>query len=158
MDLTFLIENDPEKIAKLNRTVHQKHAIPHSEIFKQYHYKFFLKWFQELFKNKNVYCAVVKDGEQYIGYALIMHKKSPVDSPFLKRNNHWFHIDQMSIEAPYQNKGIGVQLFNFIKQFAKEKGVTRIQLDVWSDNDQAKRFYEKIGFKTVREILEIKVD
>jgi ribosomal protein S18 acetylase RimI-like enzyme len=34
-----------------------------------------------------------------------------------------------------------------VKNIAKERGVSRIQLSVWSDNGQARRFYESLGFE-----------
>ena len=34
-----------------------------------------------------------------------------------------------------------------------ERGIKRIELDYWSDNENAKSFYKKIGFNTYREFV-----
>jgi ribosomal protein S18 acetylase RimI-like enzyme len=93
-----------------------------------------------------------------IGYALIIHKTVSPTNPFHQPDYASFHIDQMSVDEEYQGKGIGSQLFEFIKQLSQEKGVKRIQLDVWADNEQAKAFYAKLGFEQTRMELQYKLD
>ena len=43
-----------------------------------------------------------------------------------------------------------------VKEEAKKRGMTRIELDVWAFND-AIRFYEAEGFKTFRTFLEMEL-
>ena len=43
------------------------------------------------------------------------------------------------------------------KEIAKEKGLNEVELDVWTFNDSAVKFYHNLGFKTYRELLRLKV-
>lgn len=55
-------------------------------------------------------------------------------------------IDAMAVDETYRGKGIGHQLFDTIKEIAKEKKVDGIELQVNARNIQAKAMYESYGF------------
>ncbi|QKE71708.1 GNAT family N-acetyltransferase [Arthrobacter citreus] len=58
-----------------------------------------------------------------------------------------FYIDTLSVHPDYQGKGIGTELLNGLLSFAKDKGVTRVSLNVDQDKPSVRRLYEKVGFK-----------
>lgn len=55
-------------------------------------------------------------------------------------------IDAMAVNEAYRGKGIGHQLFDAVKQIAKEKKMDRIELQVNARNARAKAMYESYGF------------
>jgi putative acetyltransferase len=65
---------------------------------------------------------------------------------------HWAHAVQhrgtlgMGIIAGYRGRGIGKQLLTACLDKAKAKGITRVELEVRSDNAAAIALYEKHGF------------
>ncbi|MEM1322932.1 MAG: GNAT family N-acetyltransferase [Bacteroidota bacterium] len=158
MELEFSIEKNLEVLLELNETVHSKHCKIHPDVFAPYDKERFRPWFEVFLNKQQTSCVFVKLDGIYIGYALLIHKKRKPNNPFLHSTYEVLHVDQMSIKAAYQNQGIGEQLIDFIRQLAVQKGIPKIQLDVWNDNAQAKHFYAKKGFQTIREIMEIRID
>lgn len=53
----------------------------------------------------------------------------------------------ISIKEKYWNKGIGSILIEEIIKEARKMGYEQIELGVFSDNEKAKRLYEKSGFQ-----------
>ena len=58
-----------------------------------------------------------------------------------------FYIDTLSVDPKFQGKGIGKLLINTVIIEAKRLGFKRVGLLVSSTNPNAKRLYEKVGFK-----------
>lgn len=61
-----------------------------------------------------------------------------------------FYLDTISVSRIHQGKGIGRKLIEAMIQHAKEKGFDKVGLLVDRENPDAKRLYEKIGFKFVK--------
>ena len=80
------------------------------------------------------FLLVAERNEKVIGTAGILPFKK---SAILKR----FYIDQA-----YRGKGISKDLFAVVKNTVKDKGYTKIILDVGVTNIRARKFYEKLGF------------
>jgi GNAT superfamily N-acetyltransferase len=59
-------------------------------------------------------------------------------------------IHKLYVLPDQQGKALGYQLFNFVKQRAIEKGISRIQLNVNRFN-KAVAFYDRVGFKIIKE-------
>lgn len=55
-------------------------------------------------------------------------------------------IDAMAVDEAYRGKGIGHQMFDVVKQIAKEKQLDGIELQVNARNAKAKAMYESYGF------------
>lgn len=60
-----------------------------------------------------------------------------------------YYIDALSVSSDYQGKGIGKKLILHLIESAKEEGFEKIGLLVSTDNDDAKRLYESLGFSVV---------
>ena len=56
-------------------------------------------------------------------------------------------LEDMIVLNEYRDKNIGSKLLEFVKEFAKSKGIERITLLTDDDNFKAHKFYEKNGFK-----------
>ena len=65
--------------------------------------------------------------------------------------------DQLVVDEGYRKKGYGKQLFNKVKEIAKEENCKRIELSCWSFNQNALDMYEHIGFKNQKEVLEMEL-
>ncbi|RYF19360.1 MAG: N-acetyltransferase [Flavobacteriales bacterium] len=60
-----------------------------------------------------------------------------------------FYIDTLSVDPKFQGQGIGKILINTVISQAKSLGFEKVGLLVSSTNPNAKRLYEKVGFKVV---------
>ncbi len=56
------------------------------------------------------------------------------------------YIDSMAVDEKYRGNGIGHQLFDYIKNIAREKNFDGIELQVNAKNMAAKKMYESYGF------------
>ncbi len=77
-----------------------------------------------------VYCQIARRPESYIRYALDL-----------------LYIHHISVDAAYQGTGVGSALMDAVRDLARAEGITHLELDVWSFNDHARRFFESQGFK-----------
>ena len=57
------------------------------------------------------------------------------------------YIEDVCVDKEARGKKVGTLLFDYVKQFAKEQGCYNMALNVWSFNEGAAKFYEKMGFK-----------
>jgi RimJ/RimL family protein N-acetyltransferase len=54
----------------------------------------------------------------------------------------------MSIHPDHRRKGIGNRLIEELESWAHANGLSKIELQVWSNNIPAIRLYEKLGYET----------
>lgn len=66
-------------------------------------------------------------------------------------------IDNLIVKEKYRNQGVGKKLFESFKKWAKALGVERIELDTRYSNESAIQFYEKQGFKTYTQRMEMTI-
>lgn len=63
----------------------------------------------------------------------------------LKRNQHSAHLF-LGVHEAYQGQGIATKLFHQIFEWAKSRGISRLELTVIKDNIKAFSLYRKMGF------------
>ena len=66
-------------------------------------------------------------------------------------------IKELGTDENCQGKGYGKQLINAVKEYAKQHNIKRVQLNVWTFNEGALKFYDKTGFNTYRKYLRLDV-
>ena len=59
------------------------------------------------------------------------------------------HVAELSISVckDYWGKGVGSTIMRMLIEEAKERGITKVNLKVRSDNERAKALYRKFGFE-----------
>ena len=67
--------------------------------------------------------------------------------PYFFRTSHVAYLGGLAIHPSWSGKGLGSQMMNEIKNFAKEKGILRVELSTSVINEKAIRLYEKAGFQ-----------
>ena len=60
------------------------------------------------------------------------------------------YITNLSVLADYQNQGLGHELLNRTSDYLRLKGTEKLILEVYNNNIRAKAFYEKNGFKPIK--------
>jgi [ribosomal protein S18]-alanine N-acetyltransferase len=56
------------------------------------------------------------------------------------------HLNLLAVAAEHRRQGLGRQLMEWLTASAVEAGVFRINLEVRTDNDAARIFYQNLGF------------
>lgn len=142
---------DYETIARLNKEVHDLHVRLYPDIFKAYSYDAMAAFFKDRVEKPEALFFVLMEQQEAVGYAWADIREYP-ESNF--RNAYTsLYVHQLSIRKEAQGKGGGRLLMERIEQLARERNIPRIELDYWSDNERAKAFYKKNGYRTSREFV-----
>ncbi|MDE5996622.1 MAG: GNAT family N-acetyltransferase [Muribaculaceae bacterium] len=67
------------------------------------------------------------------------------------------YIDDLCVDEKRRGQRVGQQLFEYVKKYAKDSGIYNITLNVWSCNTSAQKFYEAMGLKPMKTVMEYKV-
>jgi len=67
--------------------------------------------------------------------------------------HQYAELQSLMVLAPFRRNGAGTQLVEVARQWAREKGATEMRLGVWEFNEEAREFYEAIGFRTLKRRL-----
>ena len=81
---------------------------------------------------------VAQDGDRIVGWCDIIPMKG-VDFSHCGGMGMGLHVD-------YRRQGIGTKMLDTTLQAAKEYGIERVELEVYTSNTPAIRLYEKRGF------------
>ena len=71
------------------------------------------------------------------------------------RNIPSAYVDDMYVSPAFRRRGVATALFRHAEALAKEKGAVRLDLMVWGFNREALSFYESLGMRPQRYILEL---
>lgn len=62
------------------------------------------------------------------------------------------YIDSVAVDSSFGGRGIGTKLIQQAIDHARETGIPQVTLNVVQTNPAARRLYERLGFKKVKEI------
>ena len=108
--------------------------------------------FSELLADESTVIFTACLNEQVVGY-LICKILTVRKNPVLK-NIKTLYLDDLCVDAKYRHIGAGKALMNAAEEYARENGFYNITLNVWEFNDNAKAFYEHLGYGTQRREME----
>jgi ribosomal protein S18 acetylase RimI-like enzyme len=84
------------------------------------------------------------------GYAL---EKEAVD--YLK-HDRYAYLGLMYVKPEHRRKGVNQKILDVLLNWAKERGLSEIRLEVYSENQSAIKAYEKAGFRPL--LLEMRME
>jgi ribosomal protein S18 acetylase RimI-like enzyme len=142
---------DYETIARLNEDIHNVHVNLYPEYFKAYNYEAIKAFFKRIIHKANFTFLLIESRQQYMGYAWIELKEYS-ENEFMRSYKSLF-VHQFSIIEEERNKGFGGKLMDKITEIAATNHIRKIELDYWFNNDIAKDFYNKNGYKKYREFV-----
>lgn len=86
-----------------------------------------------------LYCWVVVVNDSVVGYTTFTFDFSTWHA------NHFLHLDCLYIEETYRGLGIGKEIIQRLKVIAKSKGCVNVQWQTPMSNEDAIRFYHRMG-------------
>lgn len=97
-----------------------------------------------LYKNDTIFVAVTKDGRiiGFIDFSIESNKEGnyELQETIVKIHN-------LIVHKEFRNTGIGSQLLEICKNYAKDSGNLKLELGAYAFNETAIKFYQKHGFK-----------
>ncbi|KRL77907.1 GNAT family N-acetyltransferase [Secundilactobacillus paracollinoides] len=58
----------------------------------------------------------------------------------------YLEVERIYIKSAFQHSGLGRTLITYAEEQAEKKHLTKIWLGVWEHNENAKAFYQRLGF------------
>ena len=92
-----------------------------------------------IFNTDVIKCLVVELNNEIVGYATFMKQFSTWNA------NYYIYLDCLYLSEKTRGKGIGTQIMNKIKVYAKYINCSEIQWQTPDFNKEAIDFYEKLG-------------
>jgi ribosomal-protein-alanine acetyltransferase len=59
------------------------------------------------------------------------------------------HLVLLAVEPAYRRRGVGGSLFQWLDDMSRLAGVGRVGLELRADNQEARAFYERLGFRAI---------
>lgn len=87
-----------------------------------------------------------------LGYAFCIIKEIKDDNILVNRRE--LYIDDLCVLESNRGNHIGTSLFSYVKEKAIELNCDSITLNVWSFNEGAMAFYQKMGMKPLKTVME----
>ncbi len=138
--------SDLEGIKSLLLQVLTVHHNGRPDIFKGNCRKYTDEQILEIISNNHTPVLIAADeNDRVMGYAFCIFQQH-TDSNIMT-DIKTLYIDDLCVDENIRGKHIGSSLYNAVLDFAKENGCYNVTLNVWTCNESAMKFYEKMGLK-----------
>ena len=137
------------RIVHLKQQIHQLHVNGRPDLFAPMQND---DVYEAHAQEKGMHLFLAEKGNAVVGYALFTYVHRPV-SPYMCERK-FMHVEEFCVDENCHRQGIGRTLMEALRQDASQNGYPRLELDVWAFNEDARKFYESIGFTTYRYFME----
>lgn len=146
-------KKDINGIMRLLRQVNDVHASGRPDIFIPGHAKYNPEKLSSILDTPEtpVFSALDSDGN-VIGYCFCVVQDNTNANNLIPHKS--LYIDDLCIDEKERGKHIGRKIFEYVKLFAEENNFYNITLNVWSCNPVARKFYESLGMKPMKTVME----
>ena len=155
MIVRFAKESELDRVNELRKQVNDIHVEGKPDVFKPGFGQELRDFIKVIWNDPEQEIVVAEDDGVICGFAVLHHINKP-ENPFMKERD-FIDIDEFCVDKDHRRKGAASAMVSFIKEFAKEKGFSRIELNMWEFNQDALAFYEAAGFKTFRRYMEMMI-
>lgn len=145
--------DEVEEIAILMEQVAMVHYEGRPQIFKKNSKEVIKNNVIEILEDSEENILVAVDEKLHICGVLIYRIKEVKDHVNVK-DFKIIWIDELVVDTKYRKNGIGKLLMNKAEEIARTEKCIRLELNCWNFNENAIKFYEKIGMIKQRIIME----
>ena len=153
MTIRFAEQKDLEGINGIRRQVNDLHVNGKPGVFRPGFSEELRNYIYSAFRDPQKRIVVCEKDGSVCGFAVLMHTVKPESVHSLARR--FLEINELGVDEACRRQGIGAALIAFARDYAKQHGFDRIELNMWEFNEDALKFYEAIGFSTYRRYLEM---
>lgn len=156
MEIRFAEAKDVTGILALLKQVGQVHHEGRPDIFRKGAQKYGASQVLAMLNSSKTPIFVAVEGEKVIGYGFCQVKTYEND-PVIADHTE-IYIDDLCVDVTLRTTGIGRKIFDEICRYAKMRKASSITLNVWSCNENAMAFYERMGMKPQKIGMELPID
>ena len=149
-------QDDLSRVNELRRQVNDVHVAGKPEVFRPGFSAALQQHLYTVFAQDDHEVLVAETEAGIAGFALLRYIDHP-GSPY-RLPARFVAVEEFGVDESQRRQGIGRALFAAICNRARERDVSRIELNMWEFNEDALKFYEAIGFQTYRRYMEYSVD
>ena len=153
MEIRFAKETELDRVNEIRKQVNDVHVAGKPEVFKPGFSKELQDFIKVIWDDPEQEIVVAVEDDDICGFAILHHINKP-ENPFMWERD-FLDIDEFCVDQKHRRKGVATQLISYIKEYAKDKGFHRLELNMWEFNESALEFYESVGFETYRRYMEI---
>ena len=153
MNVRLATEADLGRVNELRRMVNNVHVAGRPDIFKAGFSRELQDRIYEIWNDPEQDIAVAEKDGVICGLAILHHVTRP-ENPFMLERDY-LDIDEFGVDEAYRRQGVAAALIAFVREYAAQKGIRRIELNMWEFNESALAFYEAAGFTTYRRYMEM---
>ena len=151
----FAREDELDRVNELRRQVNDLHVAGKPEVFKPGFCDELRDYIHVIRADPNKAIVVAEANGGVCGFAILNHIVRP-ENPFMFERN-FLDIDEFGVDENFRRQGVASEMIRFIRDYAKEKGYRRLELNMWEFNRDALAFYESAEFRTYRRYMEIRL-
>ena len=144
---------DIDSILKLLVQVDMVHHEGRPDLFKGPATKYNAEELEKIIGDDSTPVFVFENDEgEVLGHSFCIHKQVVGDSVLTDVKT--LYIDDICVDENSRGQHVGRSLYEFVKDYARSKGIYNITLNVWNCNPGAMKFYESLGLKPQKICME----
>ena len=152
MRIRNMVLDDYKEVDRLMAQVHQLHVNGRPDLYIDVEHIYSFEQFKEMVENEDMITILAEEQEAVLGICMISMRAKTC---MVKRRTAY--MEDLCVDEKCRGKGIGRALFLYGKEMAVKMGAERLDLMVWDFNNDARKFYEKMGMNPQRYIYETKL-
>ena len=156
MEIRFAEIEDTPGILALLRQVGQVHHQGRPDIFRHNAQKYGASQVIAMLNSLKTPIFVAVEGKNVLGYCFCVIKEYK-DDPVIADHTE-LYIDDLCIEENCRGQHIGKALYENACRYARLRGCSSLTLNVWTCNENALKFYEKLGLKPQKIGMEMRLE
>ncbi len=146
---------DIARVNALRKQVNDLHVAGEPSVFKPGFCKEMQDYLKEYIDSDQKLLLVYEEDGVIYGYAMLEEILKP-ETPY-RYELHYLEVGELGVDESKKGKGYGKLLMQEVQNIARQKGLKRIELNMWTFNEGAYKFYEKLGYKTYRRHLRLDI-
>lgn len=144
--------DDLRELSRLRAQIHQLHHEGRPDLFQPVSDAFHAgdeAWLAQ----EGCLFVVAQLEEHIVAYAVLKARERTANE--MLHAVRTLHVEEFCVDESARRTGVGRAFMAQLQGFAHAQGFDRLALDVWDFNTSAKQFYEAMGFRYYRHLLEI---
>ncbi len=106
----------------------------------------------DILENSRTPVFVAVENGNVLGYAFCI--LTEVKGSHILKDVKTLYLDDLCVDEACRGQHVGKALYRYVLAFARKSGCYNLTLNVWSCNESAMRFYEKMGLVPQKTVLE----
>ena len=145
-------KRDIRRLDELLYDVQRIHAEGRPDIFKKGKKKYTDGELEEIIADDARPVFVFEQEGKVLGYAFCIYQETKENGQLHARKV--LYLDDLCVDAEARGRHIGAELYRHVVKTARETGCDSVTLNVWSVNGDAAAFYERMGMKPLKTMME----